>query len=174
MNRADNPFTTLTGGSIAFGQYDSGAVELADEEAVALRVDKHGRLQIADETAETDLQSYRSGSLEQAASVSSSASRLVGIKGFVDPNATDDEVFYVHVLDAAATPTDGDAIDPVTTYVLDHDNGYHSRFQSKGGRSFVGCNNGLEVVLSLGLTTYESAGLTGDDQAYFEVDYIEV
>jgi len=140
----------------------------------ALLIDDFGRVVTTNQSSvESNIKIYRSDSLEAETQVVSAASKLVHLKGAIDPGATDDTTFYIHVLDATSTPAEDAAVDPITTLAVNHNNGFASEFAIDGARTFTGCDNGLLVVMSTDRFTYDTNNLVAADQAYFEVDYLE-
>ena len=95
------------------------------------------------------------------------------MKGVIDPGASDDLRFFIHVLDASSAPSEDTAVDPITTLELTHQNGFHSAFETDPNRTFPLASNGLLVALSTDRFTLDQNNLTGSDVAYFEIDYVE-
>lgn len=103
--------------------------------------------------------------------VLSDASRLLFIKGDIDPGATDNTAFFIHILDKDSAPSPGDTVDDViTTIPVDHENGYRTPFETEVQRAFVQSEGGLVVALSRDRYKYKQ-GLASADKAHFEIDY---
>jgi len=135
-----------------------------------VRVDRDGRLLT---TPHPDtVQRHRSDDYSAEEALSSDQVRLVHLSGWIKAAAAGG-TFYVHALDAAGAPGEDDAVDPLTTLAVEHTNGSMTPFSVDPARQFERSEKGLFVGLSTDPFTFDADGLGVDDEAYFEIDYLE-
>lgn len=164
------------GGVVGHGTYIKNPPTLSDKETFVLRVGKHGELKTSSApSASTPARSYRSSSMEQSVDVTSNASRLIYIKGWIDSGAADDD-YFLQVLDKSSYPSDGTSLgssDIVTLIHMNHNNGYYTHFNLDDEREIPETANGLSVGISLDPYTVSTSSLSASEQCHFEVEYIE-